>query len=172
MSISRFSSILPFYCDVCVFFLHGVYESSLISQMFLSLAISTKYFSMCISFGRHPSLSRYVYSMASACGCLFTPLTPMSDQDRISPYNLNTISLKKVMRIKKNINWVIIQITIIKIVQTVRRIINEILGMKGELRRSFNISGSKYYRGQLENQEEKLQPSRHKFKLDLVNLDY
>ena len=27
----------------------------------------------------------------------------MSDQDRISPYNINTISSKQVMRIKKNI---------------------------------------------------------------------
>ena len=32
------------------------------------------------------------------------PLTPTSDQDRISPYNINTISSKQVMRIKKNIN--------------------------------------------------------------------
>ena len=35
---------------------------------------------------------------------LFNPLTPMSDQDRISPYNINTISSRKVMRIKKNIS--------------------------------------------------------------------
>ena len=28
----------------------------------------------------------------------------MSDQDRISPYNINTISTTQVMRIKKNIN--------------------------------------------------------------------
>ena len=32
------------------------------------------------------------------------PLTPVSDQDRISPYDINTISSKQVMRIKKNIN--------------------------------------------------------------------
>ena len=31
------------------------------------------------------------------------PLTPMSDQGRISPYNINTISTRWVMRIKKNI---------------------------------------------------------------------
>ena len=30
--------------------------------------------------------------------------TPMSDQDRISPYNIKAISSKQVMRIKKNIN--------------------------------------------------------------------
>ena len=31
----------------------------------------------------------------------FNPLTPMSDQDRISPYNINTISSTQVMRKKK-----------------------------------------------------------------------
>ena len=31
----------------------------------------------------------------------FNPLTPTSDQDRISPYNINTISGRQVMRIKK-----------------------------------------------------------------------
>ena len=28
--------------------------------------------------------------------------TPMSDQDRISPYNINTVSSRQVMRIKKS----------------------------------------------------------------------
>ena len=32
------------------------------------------------------------------------PLTPMNDQDRISPYDINTISNRQVMRINKNIN--------------------------------------------------------------------
>ena len=32
------------------------------------------------------------------------PLILMSDQDRISPYNINTISSRQVMRKKKNIN--------------------------------------------------------------------
>ena len=36
------------------------------------------------------------------------PLTPMSDQNRISPYDINTISTRQVMRIKKNINLGII----------------------------------------------------------------
>ena len=36
--------------------------------------------------------------------CCFNPSTPMSDQDRISPYNINTISSRQAMRIKKNIN--------------------------------------------------------------------
>ena len=34
--------------------------------------------------------------------------TPTSDQDRISPYNINTISSRQVMRIEKNINHGII----------------------------------------------------------------
>ena len=33
------------------------------------------------------------------------PLAPMSDQDRLSPYNVNTISTRQVMRIKKTINF-------------------------------------------------------------------
>ena len=32
------------------------------------------------------------------------PPTPMSDQDRISPYNINTKSMISVMMIKKNVN--------------------------------------------------------------------
>ena len=36
------------------------------------------------------------------------PLTPMSNQDRIFPYNINTISTRYVMRIKRNINlWIV-----------------------------------------------------------------
>ena len=40
----------------------------------------------------------------------FNPVTPMSDRDGISSYNVNTISSRQVMRIKKNIiegiiNW-------------------------------------------------------------------
>ena len=33
----------------------------------------------------------------------FNPLTPVSDQDRISPYNSITISSRLVMSVKKNI---------------------------------------------------------------------
>ena len=32
----------------------------------------------------------------------FNPLIPMSDQERISPYNISTISSRQVMRVKKN----------------------------------------------------------------------
>ena len=35
---------------------------------------------------------------------LFNPSSPISDQDRISPNNVITISSRQVMRIKKNIN--------------------------------------------------------------------
>ena len=35
---------------------------------------------------------------------LFNPLNPMSDQDRIFPYNVSTISSRQVMRINKNIS--------------------------------------------------------------------
>ena len=36
------------------------------------------------------------------------PLTPISDQDRSSLNNINTIPCRQVRRIKKNINWGII----------------------------------------------------------------
>ena len=39
---------------------------------------------------------------------VFIPLIPVSDQDRFSPYFINTISSRQVMRIKKNINCEII----------------------------------------------------------------
>ena len=70
----------------------------------------------------------------------FNPLTPMSDQDRISPYNINTISIRQVMRMKKNtslrifwfIQYQILRNSIVRIVwQTVRRIFDEILSVKG-----------------------------------------
>ena len=34
----------------------------------------------------------------------FNPFTPMSDQERISPHSVNTISSRQVTRIKKNSN--------------------------------------------------------------------
>ena len=36
--------------------------------------------------------------------CQLNPSTPMSDQDRISPYNINTKSRRQEMRTKKSIN--------------------------------------------------------------------
>ena len=64
----------------------------------------------------------------------------MSDQDRISPYNINTESSRQVRRIKKKtqlenyklIQYQILQIEIMSILwQTIGRITNEILGVKG-----------------------------------------
>ena len=63
----------------------------------------------------------------------------MSDQDRISPYNINTESSGQVKRIKKTqlenyklIQYQILQIEIMSILwQTKGRITNEILGVKG-----------------------------------------
>ena len=64
----------------------------------------------------------------------------MSDQDRISPYNINIISSRLVMRLKKLyqlgdyelIQYQILQTNItITVWETVRRITNEILGVKG-----------------------------------------
>ena len=64
----------------------------------------------------------------------------MGDQDRISPYNINTESSRQMRRIKKKtqlgefklIRYQILQIEIISILwQTVRRITNENLGVKG-----------------------------------------
>ena len=63
------------------------------------------------------------------------PLTPMSDQDRISPYNINVVSGRQVMRIRKKgsikglflIQYQILKSNIMRIVrQTVRRISNKI----------------------------------------------
>ena len=66
-------------------------------------------------------------------------LTPVSDQDRISPHNINTILRRKEMRIKKHqsgdskfIQYQILRTNLIRIVwQIIRRITNEILGVKG-----------------------------------------
>ena len=35
-------------------------------------------------------------------------LTPMSDQDRVSPYSINTVSTRQVLRKKKKVNLGII----------------------------------------------------------------
>ena len=64
----------------------------------------------------------------------------MSDQERISPYNINTISSRQVMRIKKNISrgiisWSDIKFSILTSQELYgrhwRRIAKEILGVKG-----------------------------------------
>ena len=61
---------------------------------------------------------------------LFNPLTTMSDQEGISPYNINTISSRQGEY--KLIQYQILQTNITRTVwQIVRRITNEILGIKG-----------------------------------------
>ena len=72
----------------------------------------------------------------------------MIDQDRISPYNINTISSRQVMRIGKILigDYYLIHYQIPQtnfrstIWQTVRRIVNEILGVKGL---TVKVKGSK-----------------------------
>ena len=58
----------------------------------------------------------------------------MSDQDKISPYNINTISSRQGMELEENNNFIqyqILQTSIIRIVwQTVRRIAYVILQVK------------------------------------------
>ena len=48
---------------------------------------------------------------------MLNPITPMSDQDRISPYNINTISRKDEMRIRKISIWKLL-VDPIQILQT------------------------------------------------------
>ena len=56
---------------------------------------------------RHQSENAGIGSDFEVCNC-FNPFTPTSDQDRISPYSVNTISSRQVMRIEENINhWII-----------------------------------------------------------------
>ena len=69
----------------------------------------------------------------------FNPLTPMNDQDRIYPYNINTIlsdenKEKYQLGDFKLTQYQILQFNITRTVwQTVGRITNEILGVKGLL---------------------------------------
>ena len=75
----------------------------------------------------------------SITGVFVNPSTPMSDQDRISLYNINTITGRQAMRIKKYqldgyllIQYQILRTNIARIIlQIVRRISNEMLGVKG-----------------------------------------
>ena len=72
---------------------------------------------------------------------VFNPLSPTNDPERISLYTINMISSRQVMRIKNKkhqlgdyllIQFQILQTNFMWIVwETVRRITNEILGVKG-----------------------------------------
>ena len=70
---------------------------------------------------------------------VFNPLIAMSDQNRISPNSINTISSWQVVRIKKKIflgdyqliQYQILQVNIMQTLwQTIRRLIHDILGVK------------------------------------------
>ena len=69
---------------------------------------------MCfLTFTLPPSLVRYPsfepnWKKKKKAKGFINPFIPTSDQDRISPYNINTISSRQVMRIEKNINHGII----------------------------------------------------------------
>ena len=75
----------------------------------------------------------------SITGVFVNPSTSMSDQDRISLYNINTITGRQAMRKKKYqldgyllIQYQILRTNIARIIlQIVRRINNEMLGVKG-----------------------------------------
>ena len=65
----------------------------------------------------------------------------MSDQDRISPYNNNTISSRQVTKMKTNINLLLYKLIQYQILRTnitrtewltVRRLAREILGVNGQ----------------------------------------
>ena len=59
----------------------------------------------------HMSLSRHLSNYTTGRPqyvIVVNPLSPMSDRDRISPYNINTISTRFGIRIKKNITFGII----------------------------------------------------------------
>ena len=83
------------------------------------------------------SLRRYTVKRQSWCGIDFqiNPLTPVSDQEIISPYNFNTTSNRQVRRNISTrgdqlIQHKVLRTNFIRIVwQTVRRITNKILGM-------------------------------------------
>ena len=51
--------------------------------------------------------SLFLRTIVNVNGRVLKPLTPVSDQDRISPYYIYTISYRKEMRIEKNIHFVI-----------------------------------------------------------------
>ena len=82
----------------------------------------------------------YHYHFTSACNILLNPSNPMSDQDRIFPHNISTLSIRLLKSIIKKyqvgdyklIQHKILRTKIMRITwQTVHRITNEILGKKG-----------------------------------------
>ena len=63
---------------------------------------------------------------------IINPITPMNDQDKISLYNIKQTSGENKLRDYKLIQYQIFQTDVTRTTyQTVRRINNEILGVKG-----------------------------------------
>ena len=76
-------------------------QSAFRSQLFLSVLAHSSV--SVVDDGEDAHLSRN-YSFLR----FLNPFTPIGDQDRISPYNINTISCRQVMRINTNTNQGII----------------------------------------------------------------
>ena len=77
---------------------------TLSSRLFQLLVIREKQGKKQWLAGKHNHF--FLFTLFSINPTNLKPLTPMSDQDRISPYNINTMSSRQVMRIKrKNINY-------------------------------------------------------------------
>ena len=49
----------------------------------------------------------FYWTDTETCNLIINPLTLRSDQDRISPYNINSMSRRQVIRIKRNISQAI-----------------------------------------------------------------
>ena len=84
----------------------------MISTTFRKIIFPVTFEENCILL-RNETVFLNVWAMKPSLGLIFhndefNPLTHMGDQDRISPYNINSISNRQVMRIKKNINLGII----------------------------------------------------------------
>ena len=80
----------------CIKFLHGLSSSSWLFQVFSS----SSQILLGKIFLRLKKLQLYIRLIHKHTNTL----TPISDQDRISPYNINTVSSRQVMRIEKNIS--------------------------------------------------------------------
>ena len=115
--------------------------SNFIYILFHSLPVNVDVTSSVSNLRRQKERVNFYHSWTADEYCVITlnPLTPMSDQERISPYKINTISTRKVMGIKKNINLGIIsrsntkfsELTNVRIVWlTARRITNLIWELK------------------------------------------
>ena len=67
--------------------------------------VTRLYYTTSFKFSKDKNVLQFCHQY-NQCNCksIFNPLTLTSDQDGISPYNINTISSRQVTRIKKAIN--------------------------------------------------------------------